>query len=74
MMGYIDCDTYVIEPEQTGDYFDRGEREFRPIMPGEYWTIGDQFVQWPGTLGAYRAGSPSRRPMILSLLDAKSPR
>ena len=49
-MGYIDCDTHVIEPEQTWDYFDPGEREFRPVVQGDYWTVGDHVVQWPGPM------------------------
>ena len=49
-MGYIDCDTHVIEPEQTWDYFDPGEREFRPMMQDGYWTVGDHVVQWPGPM------------------------
>jgi predicted TIM-barrel fold metal-dependent hydrolase len=55
-MGYIDCDTHVLEPEQTWDYFDPAEREFRPMMQDGYWTIGDHVVQWPGPLAKHWNG------------------
>jgi predicted TIM-barrel fold metal-dependent hydrolase len=50
LMGYIDCDTHVIEPAQTWDYFDPDERRFRPIINDGYWTVEDHVVQWPGPL------------------------
>jgi uncharacterized protein len=53
-MGFIDSDTHVLECEETWDYFDPSEREFRPITleypaaegPGaqsrkQYYVIGD---------------------------------
>jgi uncharacterized protein len=49
-MGYVDCDTHVIEVDQTWDYFDPGEREFRPMIQDGYWTVGDHVVQWPGPM------------------------
>jgi predicted TIM-barrel fold metal-dependent hydrolase len=49
-MGYIDCDTHVIESEQTWNYFDPAERHFRPTLQGDYWTIEDQVVSWPGPM------------------------
>jgi predicted TIM-barrel fold metal-dependent hydrolase len=49
-MGYIDCDTHVIETEQTWDYFDPDERQFRPMMVDGYWTTEDYVVQWPGPM------------------------
>jgi predicted TIM-barrel fold metal-dependent hydrolase len=49
-MGYIDCDTHVIEPEQTWDYLDPAERRFRPMIQDGYWTVGDHVVQWPGPM------------------------
>jgi predicted TIM-barrel fold metal-dependent hydrolase len=49
-MGYIDCDTHVIEPAQAWDYFDPAERHFRPTLQGDYWTIEDQVVSWPGPM------------------------
>ncbi len=49
-MGYIDCDTHVIEPQQTWDYFDPGERQFRPMMKDDLWTVEDHVVQWPGPM------------------------
>ena len=49
-MGYIDCDSHVVETEETWSYLDPGEREFQPMMTGEYWTVGDHVVQWPGPM------------------------
>ncbi len=49
-MGYIDCDTHVIESAQTWDYFDPAERQFRPMINDGYWTVEDHVVQWPGPL------------------------
>ena len=49
-MGYIDCDTHVIETAETWDYFDPGERQFRPMMNDGYWTVEDHVAQWPGPL------------------------
>jgi uncharacterized protein len=49
-MGYIDCDTHVIETAETWDYLDPGERHYRPTMQGGYWTIEDLVVQWPGPM------------------------
>ena len=49
-MGYIDCDTHVIEPAQTWDYFDPDERQFRPRIDDGYWTVEDHVVQWPGPM------------------------
>jgi uncharacterized protein len=49
-MGYIDCDTHVIESEQTWDYFDPGDRQFRPMINGTYWTVEDHIVSWPGPM------------------------
>ena len=31
-MGYIDCDTHIIECEATWDYFDPSERSYRPTL------------------------------------------
>jgi len=50
LMGYIDCDTHVIEPEHTWDYFDPSERGFRPAIQDGYWTVEDHVVQWPGPM------------------------
>src|SRR6476620_3260347 len=50
LMGYIDCDTHVIEPAQTWDYFDPDERRFRPMINDGYWTVEDHVVQRPGPL------------------------
>jgi predicted TIM-barrel fold metal-dependent hydrolase len=49
-MGYIDCDTHVVETPRTWDYLEPGEREFRPLMNDGYWTVGDHVVQWPGPM------------------------
>jgi predicted TIM-barrel fold metal-dependent hydrolase len=49
-MGYIDCDTHVIEPDQVWDYFDPVETYLRPTVAGDYWTVEDHFVQWPGPM------------------------
>jgi predicted TIM-barrel fold metal-dependent hydrolase len=49
-MGYIDCDTHVIEPEQTWDYFDPDERQYRPWINGVVWSVEDHVVQWPGEM------------------------
>jgi predicted TIM-barrel fold metal-dependent hydrolase len=47
-MGYIDADTHVIEDEHTWDFFDPGEREFRPLMSDGYWTVQDVTLPFPG--------------------------
>jgi predicted TIM-barrel fold metal-dependent hydrolase len=57
-MGYIDGDTHVLECEETWDYFDPSEREFKPITleypgaegPGaesrrQYFVIGDTITR-----------------------------
>ncbi|HUJ64281.1 MAG TPA: amidohydrolase family protein [Acidimicrobiales bacterium] len=49
-MGYIDCDTHVIEPDQVWDYFDPGERYLSPTLNDGYWTVEDHLVQWPGPM------------------------
>lgn len=49
-MGYIDSDTHVVETAETWDYLDPGERPFRPTITGDYWTVGDHVVQWPGPM------------------------
>jgi predicted TIM-barrel fold metal-dependent hydrolase len=49
-MGYVDCDTHIVECEQTWDYFDPEERQFRPIVNGGYWTVEDHVVSWPGPM------------------------
>jgi predicted TIM-barrel fold metal-dependent hydrolase len=49
-MGYVDCDTHVVECEHTWDYFDPGERQFRPIVDAGYWTVEDHIVSWPGPM------------------------
>ena len=49
-MGYIDCDTHVIETAETWDYFDPSERQFRPMMSDGCWTVEDHVVQWPGPM------------------------
>jgi predicted TIM-barrel fold metal-dependent hydrolase len=53
-VGFIDCDTHVLECDDTWDYFDPSEREYKPITielphiegPGaesrrQYFVIGD---------------------------------
>jgi predicted TIM-barrel fold metal-dependent hydrolase len=49
-MGYIDCDTHVIECNETWDYFDPNEEHLRPMVSGDHWTIEDHFMQWPGPM------------------------
>ena len=49
-MGYIDCDTHVIETATTWDHFDPGERHFSPMMNGDLWTVEDNFMEWPGPM------------------------
>ncbi len=49
-MGYIDCDTHVIESNETWDYFDPGEAHLRPLVSGDQWTVEDHFMQWPGPM------------------------
>ncbi|HEY7106617.1 MAG TPA: amidohydrolase family protein [Acidimicrobiia bacterium] len=49
-MGYVDCDTHVIECDQTWDYFDPAERRFRPMISDGVWTVEDHVVQWPGPM------------------------
>jgi uncharacterized protein len=55
-MGYIDCDTHVIETEQTWDYFDPSEIQFRPMMNDGYWQTEDHVVQWPGPMAKHWNG------------------
>ncbi len=49
-MGYVDCDTHVVECDHTWDFFDPGERQFRPIINDGYWTVEDHLVKWPGPM------------------------
>jgi hypothetical protein len=49
-VGYIDCDSHVIEVDHTWDFFDPGEEPLRPGISDNYWTVGDLFMQWPGPM------------------------
>jgi hypothetical protein len=62
-MGYIDCDSHVIECEDTWDYFDPDERQYRPVTldiparenngrPGQLYVIGDSICRRYGGTGA----------------------
>jgi predicted TIM-barrel fold metal-dependent hydrolase len=56
-MGFIDCDTHVIECEETWDYMDPSERRYRPVVvdvpgasgegtpPVEFYLIGETFCR-----------------------------
>lgn len=49
-MGFIDCDSHVIEVAHTWDFFDPGETALRPTVAGDSWSVGDLFMQWPGPM------------------------
>jgi predicted TIM-barrel fold metal-dependent hydrolase len=49
-MGYVDCDTHVIETTRTWDYMDPGEEVFRPMVIGDHWVVEDLEMQWPGPM------------------------
>jgi predicted TIM-barrel fold metal-dependent hydrolase len=49
-VGYVDCDSHVIEVDHTWDFFDPGEEPLRPGISDNYWTVGDLFMQWPGPM------------------------
>ena len=40
-MGYVDCDTHVIETAKTWDYIDPGEERLRPMINGSRWNVED---------------------------------
>ena len=46
-MGYVDCDTHVIETAKTWDYMDPGEERFRPMINGSRWNVEDLEMDWP---------------------------
>ncbi|HUE08181.1 MAG TPA: amidohydrolase family protein [Acidimicrobiales bacterium] len=52
-MGYIDCDAHVWETDETWDYLQAGEEQFRPAvaevasatdLPFRFWLVQDQRV------------------------------
>jgi predicted TIM-barrel fold metal-dependent hydrolase len=49
-VGYIDCDTHVIESNETWEHCDPAERDLMPMMAGDNWTVEDHFMQWPGPM------------------------
>ena len=49
-MGYMDCDTHVIETTRTWDYMDPGEAAFKPMVIGDRWVVEDLEMQWPGPM------------------------
>ena len=49
-MGYVDCDTHVIETTRTWDYMDPGEDAFKPMVFGDRWVVEDLEMQWPGPM------------------------
>ncbi len=46
-MGYVDCDTHIIETATTWDYMDPGEEHFRPMINGSRWNVEDLEMDWP---------------------------
>ena len=40
-MGYIDCDTHVVENQRTWDYLDPDERDLRPRTINGFWRVED---------------------------------
>jgi predicted TIM-barrel fold metal-dependent hydrolase len=76
-VGFIDCDSHVIEVDHTWDFFDPSETRLAPGRAADYWTVGDLFMQWPGPmmsrwmhevfpLGSCELSDPSTR---LSFMD-----
>ncbi len=55
-MGYIDCDTHVMETAQTWDYFDPSETQYKPVINDGYWQTEDYLVQWPGPMAKHWDG------------------
>jgi predicted TIM-barrel fold metal-dependent hydrolase len=60
-MGYVDCDSHVLECDETWDFFDPQERSYRPKLvtyreatiadmpPPSFWIIGDTWTRcFPG--------------------------
>jgi predicted TIM-barrel fold metal-dependent hydrolase len=58
-MGFVDCDSHVIETESTWDYLDPSERVYRPrvftaqytegpgVAPPSFWIAGDSWTRRP---------------------------
>jgi uncharacterized protein len=46
-MGYVDCDTHIIETAKTWDYMDPGEEHFKPMINGSRWSVEDLEMDWP---------------------------
>lgn len=83
-MGYIDCDTHVIECEETWDYMDPADREFRPklvsvagedVRPGvgmpfqKLWLLHDTWApDFPGN-GSVRGNGNFFEPGALNAFD-----
>jgi uncharacterized protein len=46
-MGYVDCDTHIIESNDTWDHMDPGEEHLKPMIVGDRWVVEDLEMQWP---------------------------
>lgn len=40
-MGYVDCDTHVVEDQHTWDFLDPDERDLRPRTINGFWRVED---------------------------------